>query len=153
MTPEFVEFLLEAKARTYAATGDDAAVQSVLPGAKQFEHHRGEYVYRDIYFGVRHFVGQETVHCAGRPEWSMAYGGGVVRSDVDTGAVYSFLREALRRASPEQPCRGPWTYDRFPFAYACRTTGDINMFWGVEEIADSSGVVYRLRFEGGRVGE
>jgi hypothetical protein len=156
MTSEFVEFLLEAKRRTYAAQGDDASVESALPGSKQLEHRRGEYVYRDIYFGIRRFVGQETVYHAGRPVWSMAYGGGIGRSDADTEevrSVYAFLREAMRQVSSEQPYRGPLIHHRSQYTYACSSTGDMEMFWGVEEISDRSGVVYRLHFAGGRVDE
>lgn len=156
MTSELVEFLLEAKRWTYAAQGDDASVEPALSGSKQLEHRRGEYVYRDIYFGIRRFVGQETVCHAGRPVWSMAYGGGILQSNAEIDkirSVYAFLREAMRQVSLEQPYRGPLIHHRSPYTYTCSSTGDMDTFWGVEEISDCSGVVYRLHFAGGRVDE
>ena len=156
MTQEFVEFLVEAKRGTYAAQGDDASVRPALPGSKQLEYQRGLYVYRDVYFGMRRFVGQETVYHAGRPMWSMAYAGGLDRSDADSEqikAVYAFLREAMRLVSAERPYRGPASYRGARYMYACVSVGDLEAFRGTEEIQDSSGLVYRLRFAGGRVDE
>jgi len=154
MTGEFLEFLIEAKRRTYAAQGDDASVAPALPGARQLEHRRGVYLYRDLYFGLRRFAGQETVDHAGRPVWSMAYAGGIVRRDLaidEVRSVCAFLREALRQVAPDRPYRGPATCGKPPYAYACSAKGDLEMFQGAEEISDGLGVVYRLSFAGGRV--
>lgn len=49
---EFLRFLLEAKRRTYAAQGDEATVPPVLPGAKQLEWQEGDWLYRDLSFGM-----------------------------------------------------------------------------------------------------
>src|SRR5262245_19251777 len=55
-------FLIEAKQRTYAGLDDDATVATpLLAGSKQLEHRAGPCAYRDIYFGMGFFVGQETV--------------------------------------------------------------------------------------------
>jgi hypothetical protein len=52
-----VRFLLEAKRRTYAGLDDDATVSTpLLPGSKQLEHRDGEFLCRDIYFGMPFFV-------------------------------------------------------------------------------------------------
>jgi len=60
------EFLAEARRRTYAAQGDEASRRALMPGARQFEHREGHFLYRDTYFGVACFVGQETVY-VGQP--------------------------------------------------------------------------------------
>jgi hypothetical protein len=52
--------LLEAKRTTYAGRGDEATVMPLLPGSKQLEYRDGDYLYRDIYFGMAYFVGQES---------------------------------------------------------------------------------------------
>lgn len=57
----FLSFLLDAKRATYAAQGDEATVAPLLPGSKQLEYRAGDYVYRDVYFGVAYSVGQEVV--------------------------------------------------------------------------------------------
>ncbi|WP_235977030.1 hypothetical protein [Bradyrhizobium archetypum] len=59
---DLAAFLLEAKRRTYAGLDDDATVTAaLLDGSKQLEHQASPYAYRDIYFGMGFFVGQETV--------------------------------------------------------------------------------------------
>jgi hypothetical protein len=57
-----VPFLIRAKRRTYAGQGDDATVAALLPGAKQLEWREGQLLYRDVYFGMQRFVGQEVVY-------------------------------------------------------------------------------------------
>ena len=60
-------FLRHAKLATYAAQGDDASVAPLLGGSKQLEYRDGDWLYRDIYFGMLRFVGQEVVCEADRP--------------------------------------------------------------------------------------
>ena len=72
------EFLVDAKRRTYAGLDDDATISApLLPGSKQLEYRAGDLSYRDIYFGMRFFVGQETVQAGQHVIWSMSYAGGV----------------------------------------------------------------------------
>jgi hypothetical protein len=59
--------LVEAKRRTYAGLDDDATVSTpIIAGSKQLEYSAGELSYRDIYFGMAFFVGQEVVTDSGR---------------------------------------------------------------------------------------
>src|SRR3954462_8568508 len=75
---DLAAFLVEAKRRTYAGLDDDATVAApLLRGSKQLEHRAPPYAYRDIYFGMGFFVGQETVSRDDRVIWSMSYSGGV----------------------------------------------------------------------------
>ena len=74
---DLAAFLVEAKRRTYAGLDDDATVATpLLAGSKQLEHRAPPYAYRDIYFGMGFFVGQETVSKDDRVIWSMSYSGG-----------------------------------------------------------------------------
>ena len=58
--PRLAKFLVDAKRRTYAGLDDDATIATpLLPGSKQLEYRDGDLSYRDIYFGMRFFVGQE----------------------------------------------------------------------------------------------
>src|SRR5882724_12875777 len=91
------KFLVDAKRKT--GLDDDATVLApLLPGSKQLEYRAGDLSYRDIYFGMRFFVGQETVQAGADVIWSMSYAGGVAPTVVDRNeffAIYAFLRQAL----------------------------------------------------------
>src|SRR6478609_2614986 len=93
------EFLVDAKRKTYAGLDDDATVLApMLPGSKQLEYRDLDLSYRDIYFGMRFFVGQETVQVGRHVVWSMSYAGGVAATVVDRNeflSIYAFLRQAL----------------------------------------------------------
>ncbi len=151
---ELVAFLIEAKLNTYAAQSADAAVPPLLPGSKQLEYRRGDLLYRDIYFGFRYFIGQETVYHADTPAWSMGYGGEVIdpqASPADSRRIYGFLQQALRQLTPDRPYRGPAVFQAEEFTYTDRSEGDLASFWGCEEITRSGVVVYRLRYHGGLI--
>jgi hypothetical protein len=149
VTDSFVEFLLRAKKRTYASQGDDASVPPLLEGARQLEYAEGEFLYRDIYFGMKFFVGQETVYVQGKPVWSMSYAGGVAEGEEDAREVYAFLRKAMRQVTPERPYRGPESYREGVFQYSDRHTGGLDHFSGVETIERNGRQVYKLHYSGG----
>jgi hypothetical protein len=148
----FLSFLLEAKRATYAAQGDEATVAPLLPGSKQLEYRAGDYVYRDIYFGMAYFVGQEVVAYRDRTLWSMSYAGGVIATapaTTDARALYDFLRRALREGSAREPYRGPARFVDDRFVYTNAATGELGSFWGLEQITWSGEVAYELRYAGG----
>lgn len=146
-------FLLEAKRRTYAGLDDDATVATpLLSGSKQLEYQAAPYAYRDIYFGMAFFVGQETVAKDGRVVWSMGYSGGVSSGIDDRGlvlSIYKFLRQALLSASAEAPYRGPRAHVDGDLRYANVFEGALPAFHGVEEVSKGGVVLYRLRYGGG----
>jgi hypothetical protein len=150
---DFLAFLLEAKRHTYAALGDAASVRPLLPGSRQLEWHNGVWHYRDIYFGMAFFVGQEVVSWRGQPVWSMAYAGGVTEELADqedqVARVYAFLRRALQRVSAELPFRGPACWGENRWRYVNHVEGNLKMFQGAEEIAAAGTVLYRLCYHGG----
>ena len=148
---DFARFLLEAKRRTYAARGDDASVPPLLPRSSQLEYAEGPLVYRDIYFGMDYFVGQETVYRSAEPVWSLSYAGGLGEGVTPTerSRIYAFLREALRQVSPEHPFRGPPALRSGPYTYAHTSLGDLAACSGHEAIARDGLTVYELRYAGG----
>lgn len=77
MTDLMLDFLVRAKRHTYASHVDDASVTPLLSGSRQLEYREDSFFYRDIYFGVNYFVGQETVYNEEQPYWAMSYAGGV----------------------------------------------------------------------------
>ena len=148
----FLAFLLAAKRATYAGRGDEDTVPPLLPGSLQLEHRDGDYLYRDVYFGMTCFAGQEVVSYRARPVWSMTYAGGVTppeRDIADTRAIYAFLRLALRQGTEAAPYRGPAAFSQGAMSYTNASSGDLEAFWGVEEIARGGQKVYDLRYAGG----
>jgi hypothetical protein len=151
--PRLSEFLVEAKRKTYAGLDDDATIAApLLPGSKQLQHRDGDLSYRDIYFGMRFFVGQETVQAGTGAIWSMSYSGGVVPAVIDRGeflAIYAFLRQALLAIRDDRPFRGPLQFEEDSFRYVNVSSGDVAEFHGEEQILRGGLKVYGLRYGGG----
>jgi hypothetical protein len=148
----FVYFLLQAKRSTYADQSDEDSITPLVPGSKQLEYRDGEYLYRDIYFGMAYFVGQEVVSYRGHAVWSMSYAGGVTPPAGDRGdprAIYGFLRLALRHGIEAEPYRGPASFSHESWAYTNSSSGSLDAFWGIEEIAHDGAQVYECRYAGG----
>jgi hypothetical protein len=146
------DFLVEAKRRTYAAQGDESSVTPTLPGSKQLEYQSAAFSYRDIYFGVSRFVGQEVAFRDGEPVWSMAYAGGLIlpaAPTVQSGPVFGFLRRALLLVEPPRPFRGPATFSAAGFDYVNESDGDVAAFRGAEWISRDGVRLYRLDYAGG----
>jgi hypothetical protein len=147
------EFLVDAKRKTYAGLDDDATVSApLLPGSKQLEYRAGDLSYRDIYFGMKFFVGQETVQAGEDVIWSMSYAGGVVPTVVDRNeflAIYAFLRQALLAVEDDRPFRGPPQFENESFRYVNTSSGDAAEFHGEEQILRGGVKVYGLRYSGG----
>ena len=151
---DLAAFLVEAKRRTYAGLDDDATVVTpVLAGSKQLEHRAAPYAYRDIYFGMGFFVGQETVSRADRVIWSMSYSGGACAdiTDRDTFlAIYKFLRQALLGVSTGEPYRGPRLFEQAGLIYRNEVEGSLDRFHGIERIERRDGaLLYELQYSGG----
>ena len=146
-------FLVKAKRRTYAGLDDDATISAPLfPGSKQLEFSERELGYRDIYFGMAYFVGQEVVTDNARAVWSMSYAGGASRDIVDRSrllAIYAFLRRALLAISDDRPFRGPAQFEDGSFRYLNASQGDVATFHGEEQIYRDGTKVYGLRYGGG----
>ena len=146
-------FLVEAKRRTYAGLDDDATIAApVLPGSKQLEYRSGHLAYRDIYFGMAYFVGQEVVTAKEQAIWSMSYAGGVSPDIMEQGAVraiYGFLRRAMLLVREERPFRGPPQFEDGDYCYADASQGGISDFYGAEQIHLRGKQVYALRYGGG----
>ena len=150
----FINFLMEAKRRTYATQGDEASVLPLLSGSRQLEFQADSWLYRDIYFGFAYFIGQETVYHAERPFWGMGYAGGMLDTNAPPeriGQVYGFLQAALREVEPGRPYRGPGSYTDGPWTYRNETHGDPNNFWGLETITQAGTSLSQLRYSGGSI--
>jgi len=147
------EFLVAAKRRTYAGLDDDATISApLLPGSKQLEYREHDLCYRDIYFGMRFFVGQETVQAGAQVIWSMSYAGGVAQGVTDREeflAIYAFLRQALLAIGDDRPFRGPPQFEDGKFRYVNISQGDVAEFHGEEQVCRGDVRVHSLRYNGG----
>jgi len=152
-TARLAAFLVEAKRRTYAGLDDDATVATpIMAGSKQLEYSDGELSYRDIYFGMAFFVGQEVVTDKQRAIWSMSYAGGVSPDVSDRDkllGVYAFLRKALLRIGEDQPFRGPSHFEQGDYRYVNMPEGGLSEFHGTERIYFQGTPIYSLRYSGG----
>ena len=148
-------FLVDAKRRTYAGLDDDATVSApAFPGSKQLEYRDDGLSYRDIYFGMTYFVGQEVVCSDERAIWSMSYSGGLASGLADraeVAAIYAFLRQSLLRIRVDAPFRGPPSFEEGDFRYVNTPEGDLSGFSGVEQVTRSGAKVYSLRYGGGMI--
>jgi hypothetical protein len=149
-----IQFLVEAKKHTYASDTSDALVRPLWNGAKQLEYQKGDYLYRDIYFGSVFFAGQEVVEEKERPVWSMVYSGGIVIPSLpreQVASVYTFLRKALRLVDVQAPYRGPRQWQDGPYTYQNDYEGTWERFCGEERILIAGEKVYKLRYSGGMI--
>lgn len=147
----FNQFLVAAKRATYAGQGGAATASPLLQDSKQLEYRDAEFLYRDIYFGLVHFVGQEVVYFASRAVWSMSYAGGLVAGIEKSSVkpVYSFLRQALMAVPAHLPLRGPMLFEQEAMRYTFQCSGTLEQFTGVEEIHRHAECLYRLHVTGG----
>jgi hypothetical protein len=145
----------EAKRRTYAGLDDDATVSTpLLSGSKQLEHQAGPYSYRDIYFGMGFFVGQETVSKDEKVVWSMCYSGGAKPDTSDRNtllSIYKFLRRALLAGHIDKPYRGPDKLVEGDMTYRNCVEGTLVAFHGVEEVSSGGRTLFELRYSGGLI--
>jgi hypothetical protein len=148
-------FLVEAKRRTYAGLDDDATVPAqIFPGSKQLEYSEHDLSYRDIYFGMSYFVGQEVVLSDQKVIWSMSYAGGLSPGILERKqaiATYAFLRKALLGIRADAPFRGPLLFEEGDLRYVNSPSGDISDFYGEEQRCRSGQMVYGLRYSGGEI--
>lgn len=146
-------FLVEAKRRTYAGLDDDATIAApIVPGSKQLEYRDHDLHYRDIYFGMTYFVGQEVVSNGQKAIWSMSYAGGTssdLKGRDEVLAVYAFLRKALLGVSAERPFRGPAHHEEGDYRYDNVSEGELAAFHGSEQVFLRGRQVYALRYSGG----
>lgn len=143
------EFLVQAKAETYAAD-DDSRVRALADGGSDSSFERGDYVYRDRWYGGARFAGQELVWHRGFVSWSMNFHG--VTSPDASPEFFHFHKRALRRPPPEAPFRGPALHREGALVYVNDWRGSLAAFQGVERAFDGDREMYRLEYHGGRLG-
>jgi hypothetical protein len=150
---EIKKFLLKAKNGTYASQNSNAYVAPLVPSSVQLEFREGDLIYRDIFFGMTCFAGQEIVYNSQNVIWSMCYSGGICNQDDNEKAeiIYTFLRHAMLQIPVDLPVRGPEKYEENDMMYICKINGTFDSFNGSEEIIKGEKCLFQLHFSGGSI--
>ena len=143
-------FIVEAKAQTYVGAGRSAAPSR--SGAHDLVYIRGDWIYRDSYFGGTDFIGQETVWHENEPVWSMVYHGFILVPDViDARRAGETIRSALTEMYKSGRFLGGFEWTG-PFGrYVDLSTGDVFRFQGREHIETDGVEAYALNYSGGLI--
>ena len=145
---ELNEFLVKAKISTYASEGERG--EAILDdSSKELIYEKGNFKYRDRYFGFKAFVGEEIVWKEGKAIWGMNYYGEITSNPVSDKEIYTFLQKCLRQIKKERPFRGPTSFKEGDFEYIDESQGEIDKFTGVEKILYKGEVVFFLNYHGG----
>jgi len=142
------KFLKEAKINTYASGGEEGEVR-LKDSGKKFEYKKGNFYYRDIYYGFNPFIGEEIVCQGEKVVWGMNYCGKIVSKIILPKQIYQFLQEALRKIPKSKPYRGPNRLKKDNFEYLNKVKGTIEKFEGEETIFYKGRLVYKLIYHGG----
>ena len=145
MENRIIEFLIEAKKKTYAGKG--AETKSSRIKSHDLVYSDEEFMYYDTYLGGEKFAGEETLWISKNPYWSMNYIGRI------TGENFSgdFLKEALLNVPFDKPFRGPEKYCNGEYEYNCSVKGDFEWFQGRETIYFKGKEIYECYFHGGLI--
>jgi hypothetical protein len=141
-------FLSKAKKRTYASKM--VSEKRMLDNSKELIFKEGKLVYKNRYFGLNTFSGQELIFYDKKLIWSMAYRGGLIEGfETLSSQCYIFLKTCLKKLPKEFPVRGPKDFKKGNFRYFNNYRGELDDFVGVERIFWKDQVIYSCNYFGG----
>lgn len=147
---ELRRFIFVAKQNTYAISKDgDEKINDDC--SREFQYCNSKFFYRDKYFGIDPFSGQEVVYYNKSPVWCMNYYGTTIKGEILKNEIYTFLRVALSHLNENHPYRGSDNLIIGKFRYNNIYNGDLLHFSGHEEIYYEEQLVYSLDYFGGQV--
>ena len=127
---QLAQFIVEANRNTWAA--DAPVITPQRPGYKEVEYpspqsNDNPWYLRDSYTGYFAAPGMTTVYYKDTPVWSQSYGGeGMIEEYYHlVKPTFDFLKEALKRVTPESPFRGPYVFGSDDWEYTFLQEGDI----------------------------
>lgn len=149
---QLFEFIDKAGKATWAGGGKEVSTPE-RPGFKELVYEKGNFAYRDSYTGHYRSWGMEVVRFKGEPVWISAYGGGMIEGYEELAEkTFEFLGSALGKDGGDfQSFRGPHKLHLGDWAYTYSQQGDVNEFWGYEEICYRGKLVFFHKIMGGRV--
>ena len=144
-------FLKRAIRATYAGGGEE--VKSERQGFIELATEEGDHTYRDSYTGYFRSRGMEVVRYKGTPIWTSMYGGGMFEGkEKYAHETFEFLKKALFAEEPGFiSFRGPHEFIDGDWKHTYTQEGDINEFWGYEEISFKNEPYFYHRIIGGNV--
>lgn len=142
------KFLVKAKINTYASSGEGGE-KILSDGSKEFEFIEEEFKYRDRYFGLNSFIGEEIVWESEKAVWGMNYYGKIISKITPVESIYQFLQSALKKITEDKPFRGPNNFKKDDFKYVNKVNGTVEKFEGGEMIFYKKRLVYKLIYHGG----
>lgn len=144
------EFLIETKKAGYGAGKNKKWIKE-KDGSTTIPFESGDFRMHDNFFGGDPWGGKEIVFFKEAPVWIMVMYGAVDASFSNFRAVYAFLQKALRNQPEELPLRGPKLFQAGEFIYKNKTIGDLEDFFGEEEIYQGEKRIYKMKYSGGWV--
>ncbi len=147
---ELIDFIIAAKLDGYATGGEGKEI-SFEDGYKGFEYTSRDFSYLDRYTGLNPFTGTETVsrNSDNQLVWIMNYFGKSNSPSNQLGPLYTFLKAAMQHINRSYPFRGPERFESENWEYRNIQSGDLNLFFGREEINLEGKKVYELFYHGG----
>lgn len=148
---ELLQFLLEARTKTYAGAG--GKTKPVFEGSDQLEYKKGDWLYRDLYYtGNGIFMGIEVVHHQGKPVWAMSYYGNF--KEMTEEEIDKILRKALTENWQTVRIwkKVEWVEDNYKYICEPDFEGSIDELGGAEKVFKGNKEVYRFFYAGGFIG-
>lgn len=147
---ELFDFVNRAGKATYAG-GGSYEENPVRAGFSELIYEESSLSYRDSYSGHVRSGGQEIVRHENKPIWWSGYGGGMVDGKEGlSDRTFQFLKKALSQDEEGfDSLRGPHEFRDSDWKYTYSQDGDIDDFYGYEEISYKGEKVFWHRAVGG----
>jgi hypothetical protein len=144
------QFIVKAKTATYVGNGQPKT--SCRLGSHDLEYIDSDFVYRDSYFGGQDFLGEEAVWFQQQPVWGENYYGKVLRPDLITAEQTGLMiKRSLMEMYSQGRFLGGFQYFWEDLLYMDENSGNVESFYGTEEIRIHGVLVYRLHYHGGMI--
>ena len=121
-------------------------------GSTTLWYESGDWKFHDNYFGGEPYGGRTVISYKNKPIWMMVYYGWLDEKVSDVNEAYSFLRKALR-AERGEGFRGPKEFNEGKFRYTNDWQGDLENYFGKENIFMRGDLVYTAMYMGGLVNQ
>lgn len=148
---DFLNFLIEAKRKTYASSKMSDRLNK--DGSKEFIFEKDDLRYVDKFLGYNPFSGTEVIFKSNKAIWVLNYYGLVETILISEKEVYTFLKKALQKVEERFPLRGPNYYKEEDLEYFSTFSGTLQNFIGSERIDFKGETIYSCQFHGGIIKE
>lgn len=143
------DFLIASNNAGYAG-GEEKKWIKEVDGSTTIPFEKGDWKSNDNFYGGEPYGGRIVVFYKDKPFWMMVYYGWV-EEGTETNPIYGILREALKRMPEEAPFRGPKEYKQDNFTYTNNWSGDVDRYFGEEQITKDGKLFYKASYIGGLV--